>query len=138
MSKIQGGCLCGKVTYKSGAEPAMTAVCHCTDCQKQSGSALSIVFAVPTDAIEFSGDMTLFKTDGKETGQAVNRYFCNACGSPLYSDPEVMPGMIFIKAGTLDDTSWLQPELHMWCETAQPWVKIDDALPTFPRNPPLG
>ena len=116
----------------------MTAVCHCIDCQKQSGSALSIVVAVASDAIEFTGDMTLFATAGKETGQAVNRYFCATCGSPLYSAPEVMAGAIFIKAGTLDDTSWLKPELNMWCETAQPWVTIDDRLPRFPRNPPLG
>ncbi len=138
MSKMNGGCLCGKVRYASDAQPAMTAVCHCTDCQKQSGSALSIVVAVPSDAIEFSGDMTLYATQGKETGQAVNRYFCGACGSPLYSAPDVMPGVIFLKAGTLDDTSWLKPEMNMWCETAQDWVAIDDSLPRFPRNPPLG
>ena len=59
-------------------------------------------------------------------------------GSPLYSAPEVMPGMIFLKAGTLDDTSWLRPELNMWCDTAQPWVSIDQELPVFPGNPPLG
>jgi hypothetical protein len=138
MSKIRGGCMCGKVRYSSDAEPGLTAVCHCVDCQKQSGSALSIVVAVPTDAISFEGEMTLYKTDGKETGQAVNRYFCASCGSPLYSDPDVMPGMIFVKAGTLDDTSWLKPELNMWCDTAQPWVAIDDNLPRFPGNPPLG
>lgn len=130
--------MCGRVRYTSNAEPAMTAVCHCIDCQKQSGSALSIVIAVASDAMKFNGDMTLFATEGKETGRAVNRYFCATCGSPLYSDPEVMPGVMFIKAGTLDDTSWLKPELNMWCETAQPWVTIDDTLPRFPRNPPLG
>lgn len=138
MSKLKGGCMCGKVRYDSAAEPAMTAVCHCTDCQKQSGSALSIIVAVPPDQISFDGALTLYETQGLESGQAVNRHFCANCGSPLYSAVDSMPGIIFIKAGTLDDTSWLAPDMNIWCETAQPWVKIDESLPMFPRNPPMG
>ena len=138
MSKLNGGCMCGKVTYECAAEPAMTGVCHCIDCQKQSGSALSIVVAVPEDQIKFNGALKLFTTDGKESGKDVKRYFCPNCGSPLYSAPEVMPGMIFIKAGTLNDTSWLKPDMNIWCDSAQPWVSIDQALPMFPGNPPFG
>ena len=52
-----------------------------------------------------------------------------AAGSAAAAMAEVTPGMIFLKAGTLDDTSWLQPDLNMWCETAQSWVAIDDKLP---------
>ena len=47
MSKIVGGCLCGKVRYASTADPVMTAVCHCKDCQKQAGTAFSVIVAVP-------------------------------------------------------------------------------------------
>ena len=138
MSKLKGGCMCGSVTYDSAAEPGLTAVCHCIDCQKQSGSALSIVVAVPEDQIEFNGELKQFVSTGQETGKAVNRFFCPNCGSPLYSAPEVMSGMLFLKAGTLDDTSWLKPELNMWCETAQNWVTMDPDLPVFQGNPPLG
>jgi hypothetical protein len=138
MSKIKGGCMCGKVTYESAAEPAMTGVCHCIDCQKQSGSALSIIVAVAADQVGFDGDLKRYTTDGKETGKVVNRYFCPNCGSPVYSTAEIAPGTVFIKAGTLDDTSWLKPEVNFWCATAQPWVSIDRDLPVFPGNPPLG
>ena len=51
---------------------------------------------------------------------------------------EAMPDLEFIKAGTLDDTAWLDPTLELWCETAQHWVQIDQARPQVPRNPPLG
>ena len=137
MSKIEGGCMCGKVKYTSPAEPAMMAVCHCVDCQKQSGSALSINIAIPEDQISFTGELKLVETRGIESGKNINRYFCPNCGSPLYSAPEVMPGMIFLKAGTLDDTSWVKPDINMWCATAQPWVVIDESLPIFPGNPPF-
>ena len=49
-----------------------------------------------------------------------------------------MPMMDVIKAGTLDDTSWLQPQLNVWCDSAQPWVQLSDAIPRIPRNPPPG
>ena len=49
-----------------------------------------------------------------------------------------MPTLEFIKAGTLDDTSWLQPTMEIWCETAQPWLAADPARQRLPRNPPLG
>ena len=137
MSKIEGGCMCGKVKYTSGAEPAMVAVCHCIDCQKQTGSALSINIALAEDQISFTGELKLVLTSGSETGEKVNRYFCPNCGSPLYSAPEVMPGMILLKAGTLDDTSWVKPDMNIWCASAQPWVSIDESLPIFPGNPPF-
>ena len=129
--------MCGNVKYTSASAPAMTAVCHCIDCQKQSGSALSINVGLPEDEISFTGELKLVVTSGIESGKKINRYFCPNCGSPLYSAAEVMPGMIFLKAGTLDDTSWVKPDMNFWCATAQPWVSIDESLPIFPGNPPF-
>ena len=56
MPKIEGGCLCGAVRYESNSEPAVTAICHCKHCQKQAGSAFSIVVGVPKDSLIMSGD----------------------------------------------------------------------------------
>ena len=44
--KINGSCLCGNVSYECSAEPSMTAICHCKNCQKQTGTAFSIILAV--------------------------------------------------------------------------------------------
>lgn len=131
-----GGCLCGSVRYSFEVTPLMTAVCHCRDCQKQTGTACSIVLGLPQDAVTVTGTMAVHTTTGVSSG-GVHRHFCGKCGSPIYSIPEAMPGVAFLKAGTLDDTSTLKPEAHMWCETAQPWVVIDPALPQFPQNPPF-
>src|SRR6185295_10360660 len=115
MAKLDGGCLCGKVTYSCDAEPVVTAVCHCTDCQRQTGTSFSVIVAVPKDALQLEGDeLGSFTTVGTDTGKEVSRRFCRDCGSPVMSIAEILPELVLIKAGTLHDTSWLDPQMHVW------------------------
>lgn len=137
MSKVAGSCLCGSIKYTSESAPQMTAVCHCKNCQRQSGTAFSIIVGVPADSLVFEGQENLKEyLDHGESGGAVYRRFCRNCGSPILSLVASAPGMAFIKAGTLDDSSWLNPSVHIWCDTAQPWVSIPDSAMKIPRNPP--
>ena len=87
--------------------------------------------------IEEREPLGAYETEG-ESGQPLIRKFCPNCGSGIITDVTVTPDLEWIKAGTLDDTSWLQPQVHWWCDSAQPWVKIDEAVPAFAGNPPLG
>lgn len=123
MSKIAGGCLCGKIRYSATAEPVVTAVCHCKNCQKQTGTSFSVIVGVPSAALSVKGTLKTFDETGS-SGKAVHRNFCPDCGSPITSIVEAAPGLSFIKAGTLDDTSWLQPTMEVWCGSAQPWVSL--------------
>lgn len=137
MSTLRGGCLCGQIRYQTDAAPLMTGVCHCRDCQKQTGTSFSIVTALPDGALSITGELRQFGTVG-ESGQTVHRHFCGQCGSPIYSAVDAMPGMVFLKAGTLDDPSGLAPQAEFWCDTAQPWLETRGNLPRMPRNPPAG
>jgi hypothetical protein len=139
MARLEGRCLCGKITYSCDAEPVATAVCHCTHCQKQTGTAFSIIVGVPRDALQIEGDsLATFTTVGTDTGKDTARQFCRECGSPIASIGEALPQLAFIKAGTLDDTSWLEPQMHVWSDSAQPWVPLDGhAGPKLPRGPQL-
>jgi hypothetical protein len=120
--EIQGHCLCGRVTYRCDQDPVLTGVCHCTDCQQQTGAASSIIVGVPSGALEVTGDsQKTFVTIGEDHDTATNRTFCSECGSPIVSRIDAMPDLAFIKAGTLDDTSWLMPTIEFWCRSAQPW-----------------
>lgn len=74
--------------------------------------------------------------DVGESGLPVLRRFCSKCGSPIFSEVAGTPTVDWIKAGTLDDTSWLQPQANVWCDSAQSWVQMSDAIPRIPRNPP--
>jgi hypothetical protein len=132
--KMSGGCLCGQVRYSASADPAMVAVCHCKNCQKQAGTAFSLVVAIPKSAISIE---ERFKTyhDRGDSGQAVLRNFCPECGSPITSDVAVMPELTFIKTGTLDDTSRLDPKMHVYCDSAQHWTPIPVGSQKFAKMP---
>jgi hypothetical protein len=119
---ITGRCLCGSVTYSSDAEPVIQAACHCTDCQRQTGNPFSVIVGVPRAAFNVEGDtLASFSTIGEDHGGETQRNFCSACGSPLFSAAAVAPELVFIKAGSLDDASWLEPNVEAWTSSAQPW-----------------
>jgi hypothetical protein len=134
MREMNGGCLCGQVRYSANADPAMVAVCHCKNCQKQAGTAFAVVIGIPKSAISIQGQLKTFHDTG-DSGQPVERNFCPECGSPITSDVAVMPELTFIKAGTLDDTGWLDPKLHVYCDSAQHWVAMPEASQKFAKMP---
>jgi hypothetical protein len=120
--EITGRCLCASVTYHADAEPAVQAVRHCTDCQRQTGTAFSVLAGVPRAALTLDGDtLASFTTTGEEQGTETERRFCSACGSPIVSLVQAMPDLAFLKAGTLDDASWITPAVEVWLRSAQPW-----------------
>jgi hypothetical protein len=139
MTNIVGGCLCGAVRYESEAEPVLTAVCHCRDCQKQTSSAFSVLVVLPKDSLRTEGGaLASVQTVGEDTGLRTTRRFCPECGSAIVSAVGATPELEWLKAGTLDDTSWLRPQMHIWVSSAQPWVSLDGDIPAYERNPPLG
>ena len=121
MTDREGGCLCGAVRYVLKAEPLMTAVCHCTHCQRQSGGVFSTNLAIPDAAYVQTGETKVF-TDTGDSGKSVWRHFCGACGSPILSKVEAMPGLSLVKAGTLDDMSGLKPGIEVYTDHAAAWV----------------
>ena len=131
---ITGGCLCGQVRYEISGEPMFTAICHCKNCQRQSGAAYSVNLGVPSQAFNLSGQLKTFVDTG-ESGGEVMRRFCANCGSPLISEVASAPAMVILKAGTLDDTSSVKPGVEVWCASRQPWVPASTDRPCFDRNP---
>jgi hypothetical protein len=138
MGNLDGHCLCGKTSYVCAGEAMTTLLCHCTDCQRQTGSAFSIVVGVARDTLKIDGPVGSFTTTGEDTEGVVERQFCTACGSPIVSLPEATPDVAFIKAGTLNDKSWLAPEMEIWKRSAHPYVVFDeDKRGVFERSVPL-
>jgi hypothetical protein len=125
MGEMIGGCLCGQVRYVANADPAFVGVCHCKNCQKQTGTAFSVLVGIPKATMSVQGRLKAFHDIG-DSGQPVKRNFCPECGSPIFTDAAVMPEVAFIKAGTLDDTSWLDPKLHVYCDSAERWTPIPE------------
>lgn len=133
--KLAGGCVCGAVRYECDAEPVLVAHCHCRDCQRSSGAAMSTVFAVPRAAFhQLEGKTSSYRYTG-DSGNPVTRHFCPGCGAPLFSDVAVMPELWFVRAASLDDPALVSPSLHVYCDSAQPWDPSGDALPRFGKMP---
>jgi len=100
----------------------VTLLCHCQDCQRQTGSSFSILVAVPRAALHVDGDaLATYVTVGADTGEERRRQFCSKCGSPVVTLLAERPELAVIKAGTLNDRSWLSPTVEIWCDSAQPW-----------------
>jgi hypothetical protein len=124
------------VRYEVDAEPIAQALCHCSDCQRQTSSPFSAVVAVPLEALEVEGDtLATFCTIGGDTGEETQRKFCSACGSPIYSLSPAAPDFAFVKAGSLDDSSWLAPAIEVWTGSAQPWTPRIEGTAQFERGP---
>lgn len=134
MTNHHGGCLCGRVRYVLHGEPDAVCVCHCTHCQKQTSSAFSIVALAPKTSVEIKGELATYADTG-DSGQAVLRRFCPTCGSPVVGECASMPDVQIIKAGTFNDTDWLQPTFNIYCDSAQSWVKIPEGQQNFGRMP---
>ncbi len=134
---ITGRCMCGNVTYSTEAEPVIQVACHCTDCQRQTGSPFTVVVGVPRTALEVQGStLASFTTVGEDHGGDTERNFCSACGSPLFSIAAVAPELALIKAGSLDDASWLEPSAEFWTSSAQPWSPHFEQAAVFERGTP--
>jgi hypothetical protein len=93
------------------------------DCQRQTGSAFSIFVVVPRATLHVGGDtLATYVTVGADSGEERQRQFCSKCGSPVVTLLTEQPELAVIKAGTLNDPSWLSPTLEVWCGSAQPWL----------------
>ena len=134
MTTFAGGCLCGRVRYTVSAEPVFIGVCHCRDCQRATGSAFAPVLGFPKDAVRIAGELRTYEGSG-DSGQATYRSFCPNCGSGISDEVAVMPGVLMILAGSLDDPSAVQPSMEIYCNSAQLWVNLAGERQRFPGMP---
>ena len=127
-SKYSGQCLCGKISYSVDVEPVFTGNCHCKDCQKSSGSAFIPAMIFPEQDVIVFGEVKYFESQA-DSGDMHKRGFCPNCGSQLFSRFSNMPGMLGIKAGTLNDSSSYVPKLDFHVGSAAPWDFMNPELP---------
>jgi hypothetical protein len=121
MQDRKGGCLCGAVRYVVKGEPRAVALCHCTHCQRQSGSIFSFNLVIREADYEQAGE-TMIDVDKGDSGQAVYRHFCGRCGSPILAKIAEAPGKVVVKAGTLDNMEGLEPRTEIYTKHAVKWL----------------
>jgi hypothetical protein len=137
-----GGCLCGGLRYEITRPPIVTYTCHCTVCQRLTGSAFSSALVVVAEACHFiRGELRSFRRTA-DSRRTVIRWVCAECGTWICNGAKLgtaPPGtFVALRAGTLDDTSWLRPTAHFWTRSAQPWVTLPEGDMRFETQPADG
>ncbi len=131
----EGGCVCGAVRYRVTGAPVRTGVCHCTFCQRRTGSAFGIVVYFRQDDVEITrGVLKSYAHRSDESDRWLRMEFCPECGTTVTWTLELLPGGRGIAGGTFDDPGWLKIERHSWTRSAHPWVKIPAGVESFPQG----
>ncbi|MAW86192.1 MAG: aldehyde-activating protein [Phyllobacteriaceae bacterium] len=130
---VEGGCQCGRLRYRLTAKPLMFYLCHCTECQRHTSSAFGESLRCRSADVELSGPQRTV-TRAAESGRIREGVFCPDCGVRVWHGSRGMD-IGNIKAGTLDDTSWLVPAGHIWTRSKQPFVVIADDELSWQQQP---
>jgi len=128
---MKGSCLCRKICYEITGEILGINYCHCKKCQKASGSAFATSAAV--NAKEFSIVSGQENLHSFQSSKDKNRYFCNNCGSPIYSHRK-NASTLYIRLGTLNDDPIKRPQVHIFTNEKPCWHNITDQIPQLTKD----
>ena len=128
--KITGGCYCGKVRFEADIDPDDVVVCHCTDCQRLSGSPFRTTALVRGPDVEITEGVTRSYWKMAESGRKREQFFCETCGAPLFTGGEGEDADDWgIRWGMIDQRADLPAKRQIWCRSAVPWLTDLTALP---------
>ena len=132
-----GRCQCDKVSYSFEQSKIISAHhCHCKDCQRATGSGKATIMIIPKKYVHLQGELTYFEVKGSN-GSHVRRGFCEHCGSGILSYIKEVPHILYVKAGTLDDSSWLKIDSNFFTDSSSDWSKPSEVPKSFKGNPTM-
>lgn len=130
---MDGGCPCGRVRYRMQGDPITVNACHCRDCQKRSGSAFAVNAMIERDRLE------IVAGPGAATDPGGNLW-CKDCGCALWGTlPDLFgKGIVFLRAGTLDEGERIVPSAHYFVRSKHKWIVVPDGVPAYGTLPGAG
>ena len=132
---ITGRCLCGEIRWESSAPLVVTRVCWCRECQYLGAGSGTVNACFRTAAFTVKGQTSDYPSVA-DSGNRMHRRFCPSCGTPLFSEAEARPHLIFVRVGTFDDPNLANPAMTIWTSSAPRWACIDAELPQVMKQPP--
>jgi hypothetical protein len=136
---IEGGCRCGEIRYSVKADKLPNAyACHCLDCQTWSGSAFSLQFIVPEDALTVTGTPHLYERPHPDGDRTSYQYGCAKCLTRVWNTNTRRPGLAVVRAGTLSNSDQISVIAHIWTKRKLTGIDIPADIPQWPEAaPPL-
>ena len=132
--QIDGQCHCGAVTYQAEIDPERVSICHCTDCQKLTGSPYRVTVICSGDQISMTGRPAKIYAKRGDNGRMRFQHFCGECGSPLFTSGEGGPDDWGIRWGSIRQRAELRPGRQIWCRSAVAWINDLEELPGRPGD----
>lgn len=128
--KITGSCFCKNIKYSAEIDTETVTICHCTDCQVNSGTAYGVVVGVIDEQFELQqGNLAYFEKIA-DSGARRSLAFCSSCGTRIYAKPaDDKKGRFGLRVGTIDQRSNLLPKQQAWFKSALSWVTDLSELP---------
>jgi hypothetical protein len=130
---LTGGCGCGAVRFEIDQPLLSASYCHCTRCQRRTGTAASANGRVAPGSFRLVAGEEHVGSWAPPTGFA--KFFCGLCGSALFSRDADNPDTVGIRLGALDADPGIRPQWHQFVAYAAPWEPLpDDGLPRYPEG----
>jgi len=131
---VEGGCTCGSVRYRMHALPMFVHCCHCTWCQRETGSAFVVNALIEADTINLlSGRLEVIDTPS-ESGRGQKIHRCAECKVAVWSNyAGAGDAICFLRVGTLDQPGRFPPDIHIFTSSKQPWVELPAGAPSVPE-----
>lgn len=124
MAEFSGSCSCGTVKYRLTSAPMFIHCCHCSDCQRQTGSAFVLNALIESDRVQIRQGDTRSFPQPTESGRPHIVHRCPDCGTALWSNYGGREEVRFVRVGTLDEARTLRPDVHIYTRSKQAWVKL--------------
>ena len=135
-SPITGRCLCGGVRFEIGGGLGKASYCHCTRCQRRTGTAASVQARIDGAGLRFVSGEDLVKAYDPGDG-GFHKLFCSACGSSLFSRSPADPTVMSVRFGALDEDPGVRPGYRQFVAYAATWEQVpDDNLQHYPEARP--
>lgn len=131
-SSLTGGCLCGQVRFEVTQPLVMAGYCHCTRCQRRTGTAAAVSARIAPGSLRVLSGENLIQAFRPPDGFA--KLFCTSCGGALWSQSQKDPSIVSVRMGAFDRDPGVRPSYRQYVAYAAPWEPIpDDGLPRFPE-----
>jgi hypothetical protein len=132
---LTGACLCGSVRFEVTEQPVSVSYCHCTRCQRRTGTAAAVSARLAPGSLRILSGQEFVRSYVPDDGFA--KEYCSGCGGALWSRDPQNPDVISVRMGTFDADPGIRPSYRQFVAYAAPWEPIpEDGLPRYPEQRP--
>jgi hypothetical protein len=127
METFEGGCTCRQVRYRLSSKPMFVHCCHCSWCQRETGSAFAINAMIETDRVELLAGQPERIDTPSASGSGQKIWRCPNCRVAVWSSYSGSGETVrFVRVGTLDEPGQMPPDIHIFTSSKQPWVVLTE------------